>query len=202
MKYLELCVDETLLTSEEATFLYSKYHEQATAHNNKLTSEFPDAGFDLYVPSAQSGEKVKKTPYGVKVGHGIRCIMREDDVKDEKTGRWTAGPAASYYLYPRSSVSKTSFRLANSVGIIDSGYRGELIGMFDVVRSLDSTSSIDGVRHTYSMPMPAPLSRLCQICAGDLSPFKVIVRRLNESQVDGFVNSTERGSGGFGSTGQ
>ena len=33
----------------------------------------------------------------------------------------------SYYLYPRSSISKLNIRLANSVGIIDSGYRGKSI---------------------------------------------------------------------------
>jgi dUTPase len=33
----------------------------------------------------------------------------------------------SYYLYPRSSLSKTSFQLANSVGVIDAGYRGNLM---------------------------------------------------------------------------
>ena len=31
-----------------------------------------------------------------------------------------------YYLYPRSSISKTPLILANSVGIIDSGYRGNI----------------------------------------------------------------------------
>ena len=34
-------------------------------------------------------------------------------------------------LFPRSSVSKKDLRLANSVGVIDSGYRGEIILKFD-----------------------------------------------------------------------
>ena len=33
----------------------------------------------------------------------------------------------SYYLYPRSSISKTPLRMSNSTGIIDAGYRGEII---------------------------------------------------------------------------
>ena len=42
----------------------------------------------------------------------------------------------SYYLYPRSSVStKTPLRLANSVGIIDSGYRGNIKAVFDINQS-------------------------------------------------------------------
>ena len=30
----------------------------------------------------------------------------------------------AYYLFPRSSISKTPLRLANSIGLIDGGYRG------------------------------------------------------------------------------
>ena len=35
-------------------------------------------------------------------------------------------------LFPRSSISKTDLRLANAVGVIDSGYRGEIILKFDL----------------------------------------------------------------------
>lgn len=34
------------------------------------------------------------------------------------------------YLFPRSSISKKDLSLANSVGVIDSGYRGEVIFKF------------------------------------------------------------------------
>jgi dUTP pyrophosphatase len=87
-----------------------------------------------------------------------------------------------FYLYPRSSTgSKTSLRLSNSVGIIDSGYRGELIGVFDA--SNDETI-IGGE------------TRLLQICSGDLTPFEVkLVYSIDD------LNVTTRGSGGFGSTG-
>jgi dUTP pyrophosphatase len=71
--------------------------------------------------------------------------------------------------------------LANSVGIIDSGYRGELIGAF---RSLSKTDyTID------------KYNRLLQITNAFLTP--IIVRLVDESE----LSSTERGSGGFGSTG-
>ena len=42
-------------------------------------------------------------------------------------------------MYPRSSLSKTMLRLANSVGIIDAGYRGHLIGMFDVINNEENS---------------------------------------------------------------
>ena len=43
----------------------------------------------------------------------------------------------AYYLFPRSSISKTPLRLANSIGLIDGGYRGELIGMVDNIYDKD-----------------------------------------------------------------
>jgi dUTP pyrophosphatase len=84
-----------------------------------------------------------------------------------------------FYMYPRSSLSKTRLRLANSVGIIDSGYRGHLIGAFD---ALDDYSVQAG-------------DRLVQVCAPGLVPIMVTV-------LDDLGDVTARGSGGFGSTGR
>lgn len=96
-----------------------------------------------------------------------------------------------YYLYPRSSIVKTSMRLANSVGIIDSGYRGEIMAVVD--------------KHGTSNDWKTVLKRDCkqydrlfQICAGNLKPFRVEIVD-NESELS---SMTERGCGGFGSTGR
>ena len=86
-------------------------------------------------------------------------------------------------LYPRSSLSKTPLRLANSVGIIDSGYRGNIIGMFDC--------RCDEYKINY-------MDRLVQICDPTMCPIYV---ELVEKESDLGVNST-RGDGGFGSTGR
>ena len=83
-------------------------------------------------------------------------------------------------MYPRSSISKTPLRLANSTGIIDAGYRGHLMGMFDVIY-VNETNINKYDRHL-------------QICAPGLIPIVVdIVEDLGEE--------TARGDGGFGSTG-
>ena len=87
----------------------------------------------------------------------------------------------SFYLYPRSSMGgKTPLRMSNSVGIIDSGYRGPLIWM------VDNLSDEDYVVEQGS--------RLFQICPPTLNnPIVLnIVQELSE---------TERGEGGIGSTG-
>ena len=91
-----------------------------------------------------------------------------------------------YYLYPRSSIVKTQFRLANSVGIIDSGYRGNIMGVFDI-KELQSTK-LDFKLEKYT--------RLLQICSPTLCPIYVILVKTEEE-----LGETERGLGGFGSSG-
>jgi dUTP pyrophosphatase len=100
-----------------------------------------------------------------------------------------------FYLYPRSSISKTRMRLANSVGIIDAGYRGDLIAAVDTIGIFGSTD----IWHIWNETL-APVKkydRYFQVCAPDLSPFLV---HLVETEQE-LSPPTERGTGGFGSTG-
>ncbi len=85
-----------------------------------------------------------------------------------------------YLLMPRSSIAKTPLRLSNSIGLIDGGYRGEIMASVDNIKNKD-----------YSVE---PGQRLFQLVAMDGSPVHIeIVKHLTE---------TTRGSGGFGSTGK
>lgn len=85
---------------------------------------------------------------------------------------------SSYYLVPRSSISNTPFQMANSIGIIDAGYRGELKAKVRNFNPLHSEVLLSG--------------KYFQIVSPDLKPMKVnVVSELSE---------TLRGSGGFGST--
>mmetsp|Transcript_133193 Transcript_133193/g.259314 ORF Transcript_133193/g.259314 Transcript_133193/m.259314 type:complete len:503 (+) Transcript_133193:61-1569(+) len=55
-----------------------------------------------------------------------------------KASAWnSSGESVSWLLMPRSSISKTALRLSNSVGLIDAGYRGELMAAVDNVKSID-----------------------------------------------------------------
>ena len=84
----------------------------------------------------------------------------------------------SYYLHCRSSISKTPLRLANSVGIIDAGYRGNLMAAVD--NTGDAPYTIEAGQ------------RLFQITGRYLEPIDLtLVEELSDS---------ERGAGGFGST--
>jgi dUTP pyrophosphatase len=144
--------------------LRNKYLNHIISHNN--INEYPNAGFDLFCP-----EDVIYENSLFKLDTQVVCSMYKPD-----------GSPCSYYMYPRSSVSKTNLRLANSVGIIDSGYRGHLIGVFDV-----KDNKINVEKYT----------RLLQICSPTLDPINVeLVSSLEE------LGLTDRGSGGFGSTGK
>lgn len=157
--------------------LKAKYGDHARNHNKKLIDEchFYDSGFDLFLPDA--GRKF--TSGGVnKVDFQIRCSAQI--VKCSSVGnKFYTG----YYVYPRSSLSKTALRLANCTGIIDAGYRGHLIGMFDC---LDTQFC------------PELYDRLVQICAPNLMPIFVNVVDTMEA----LGPNTSRGDGGFGSSGR
>ena len=98
----------------------------------------------------------------------------------------------SFYMFPRSSISKTPCRLANNVGIIDSGYRGQLMAVFDILPTGESDDE-----HDITEQMQ-PYSRFVQICCGNLYPFLVEVNIAEEDDVTRIVSATKRGDGGFG----
>lgn len=151
-----------------------------------------NVGFDLFCPE----EVIVGNNYiSVKVNHKIVCAMRKVEpgrlrVDMNSFGEATITPFGAknypvgYYLYPRSSTgTKTPLRLSNSVGIIDSGYRGSIIAVFDNV----SSSKFIIQQNT----------RLMQICPPDLChPIYVDI----VDSIEG-LGITQRGSGGFGSTG-
>lgn len=82
-------------------------------------------------------------------------------------------------LFPRSSVSKTTLNLANSVGVIDSGYRGSLMLKFRYLEEGDVYDIGDRVAQLVIMKLP----------------FVEIIEVAE-------LSSSERGEGGFGSTGK
>ena len=161
--------------------LRNKYYESATKHNKKIMGDHPDAGFDLFAPYDCSCNPNIVT----KINFGVSC-----SAKMVYNGAYTSH-TTGYYMYPRSSLSKTKLRLANSVGVIDSGYRGNLIGAFDCI----SIVECDGEASDY---LVLKFDKLVQLCAPDLCP--VLVEVVNDISKLGVP--TLRGSGGFGSSGR
>ena len=156
--------------------IIEKYREKIAAVQKKMESYkngedlYMDAGFDLFIPYSII---INHNSCGIPVDHGINCAMTFNEI-----------PTA-FYLYPRSSTgSKTSLRLSNSVGIIDSGYRGNIVALFDNINWFDTNITCG--------------DRLVQICAPNIMYpiYPVLVDRIEE------LGITSRGSKGFGSTGR
>lgn len=123
-----------------------------------------DSGFDCYSMPLVVPANARAFPIHL----GIRC---------RPTVR------KGYMLVPRSSITKTPLRLANSVGIIDMTYRGEIQARVD---------------NLSDQPFAIEDMSLFQLVWGDLSPMVVQFEEDSEYTMD----ITERGDGGFGSTSQ
>lgn len=142
--------------NDKALELYRPNYEQI---------ERGDSGYDLYY----CGPTIVIPPFTEKVGStmlglGIKC---------------QPSFSGGYDLYARSSLSKTPLIMGNHVGIIDYGYRGEIMA---AVKNLSS--------EPYTVESGV---RLFQLCLPHRQPFKVEIVEV--------LNDTVRGEGGFGSTG-
>ena len=125
-----------------------------------------DSGFDLY--SSEANIPAGARGYMLNLGVAVAAYESSDKIQ-----------SVPFMLVPRSSIVKTSFRLASGIGIIDRSYRGELKACVDVAGTCGHIG--------YG-------GRLFQIVAFDGSPItSEIVDQLDE---------TDRGAGGHGSTGR
>jgi len=134
-----------------------------------------DSGLDLFTPKVTV---VPPKTLSFKIGLQIAAEMIAPSTAADAPIACVAN--RPYWLIPRSSLSKTPLRQCNSVGLIDAGYRGELMAYVD--------------NHSEKPYIIAEGDRLFQICAMDGAPLKM---RLAEE-----LSASERGAGGFGSTGK
>ena len=167
--------------------LLNLYAESSKKHNavveRYLHGELVhvDAGIDLFCPAKLIVEGKKMG----KVNHLVKTSMEFIESSE-------AMPVG-YYLYPRSSTAtKTPLRLANSVGIIDSGYRGHIIAMFDNIQ-YEVQGQLQGTNFTIDL-----YQRLAQLCSPNLT-YPIYVRIVEKEEDLGI---TLRGAEGFGSTGK
>lgn len=146
----------------EGNTMTEKYNTQSENYVNKQ-----DSGFDVYYPETFTINPGETKVVSLKIKARVVC-------KNSKKTK-------PYWLVPRSSIFKTKLRMANSVGIIDLNYRGQLGTPLDNI-GLEPTTIEAG-------------TRLFQICSHDLIPFSSIKKVYS-------LDETQRGSGGFGSTGR
>lgn len=119
-----------------------------------------DAGMDLTIT-----REIENTSFSVSYGFGIAMEIPKGYVG---------------LVFPRSSVRNQDLILSNCVGVIDSGYRGELQATFKKTNGIDSLKYKVGERGAQIVILPYPKIKMI------------------ESDT---LSNTDRGEGGFGSTG-
>jgi dUTP pyrophosphatase len=123
-------------------------------------SKLGDAGMDLTITS-----EIENTIFKVSYGFGIAMEIPKGYVG---------------LIFPRSSVRKYDLILSNCVGVIDSGYRGEIQATFKKTNGVNSVKYEVGERGAQIIILPYPQVKIIET---------------------DILSETERGEGGFGSTG-
>lgn len=123
-----------------------------------------DAGYDLYATSCDISVPDRLATYGT----GIAVEIPQGYVG---------------LVFPRSSICKQHLSLSNSVGVIDSGYRGEIMAKFNLLSDGSDTFSVynvgDRIAQLIIMPYP----------------------EVTFAEVD-VLSESDRGEGGYGSSGR
>ena len=138
--------------------LFKKLHPAAVTPTRGTEGS---AGFDLTVCAYSFSRNPKQITYH----SGIAVEIPEGHVG---------------LVFPRSSICKVPLRLCNAVGVIDSDYRGEITGVFDLLPEISECYK-PGERFAQLVIVPIPKVEFIE------------VEELSE---------TKRGTGGYGSTGR
>jgi len=152
--------------------MQSAYQQQSMITKVKIKKLDPNAVIPKYSKDGDAGMDLtitdikENTSFSITYGFGIAIEIPKSYVG---------------LIFPRSSVRNQDLILSNCVGVIDSGYRGELQATFKKTQGLDSFSYNVGDRGAQIMIIPYPQIEFVE--TDDLS-------------------NTDRGIGGFGSTGK
>lgn len=150
---------------------FADLYTRAADAYNVTPPEERNSGFDLYCNGSDLTDVTENT---VIVGLGCRALAVD-----------RAGRPRAYWIAPRSSISKSKWSLANSLGLIDATYRGVLKA---ALRRPTWEETFDAEKEH--------LVRYCQAATPDLIPWTEIIV---VAELPG--PATLRGEGGFGSTG-
>lgn len=157
--------------------------------------------------------KIKKVhpdaviPTYSKVGDAGMDLVATDIDFDDDTGLGVYGTGIAVeipvgyvgLIFPRSSITKTALRLSNAVGVIDSGYRGEIKCKFDLSSVTTIKVVMVGLENTQQYDLP----ELDGYKVGDRIAQLVIIPypEIEFEEVEE-LSQTERGDGAYGSTGK
>lgn len=108
-------------------------------------------------------------------------------------------------VFPRSSIFKTNLNLSNSVGVIDSGYRGEVSFKYNVIHNAAPWLTFLWHKFLKKDPMNVPIRTLGfnKYKVGDRVGQIIIMPypQIEFEEVEE-LSETERGANGYGSSGR
>ena len=154
-----------------ALFIFAETSEVKALLQKQLREHrFSDSGFNI--PMLQNIIPQYKSVHTFNLGIRVAAVFHNVPVP--------------CLVLPRSSMAKTPFRLANSLGLIDAGYRGEVKAMVDNLDTHDTIEIPEGTRYF-------------QVCQYNFLPWGEI--HIVDSLEHLPQPPDNRGDGGFGSTG-
>jgi len=159
--------------------------------------------FKKLVPTAQKPKFGKPGDAGADLVATSVDFSREDQVV-YGTGLAVEIPEGMVGLvFPRSSVRNYDLIMSNSVGVIDSGYRGEIMVTFNVKMDLlliDELASVETLHELSNEMFDISIDNVYQV--GDRIAQLVIipVPLVQYAEVEE-LSETSRGTDGHGSTG-
>lgn len=136
-----------------------------------------DAGFDLYATSRKLDDDGN-----IVYGTGLAFEIPEGFVG---------------YVFPRSSISKQNLFLTNSVGVVDAGYRGEVTAKFKMSQKAGMLER-EG-EHYFAIPT-FPGCTVYEVGERIAQLIIMPIPAIEFTEAD-TLSSSERGTGGYGSTG-
>lgn len=162
--------------SKMSLYIYAEDPNLRQLLNEQLNKHrWTDSGFDIpmltheFVGIGDHG--MPHLNYSIKLGIKVAAVDGQE--------------TRPCLLLPRSSFGGTPFRITNSIGLIDQGYRGEVQAKVDVM--------------DHSNPWPNG-TRLFQVCRHNFLPWESITIVNSENDLPDAPD--DRGVGGFGSTGR
>lgn len=169
---------------------------------NKLTTKIK-----ILDENAETPKRAHQSDTGYDLKFiGIHKII--GDVILFKTGIQVQPPEGYYFeVVPRSSISKLPLEMANSIGVIDEHYRGEILVPIRITHSLmgqekTNISFPQGLVKIFGLNPPTMKDVANQILMKKPKLCQMILRKRNETEFDLVeeLEDTERSDGGFGST--
>lgn len=130
------------------------------------------------------------------VGHTVDNLYARIDYIEYETNLYIAPEAQSFHtlIHPRSSISKYNLMLANSIGLIDNDYRGQILFRFNYIWQPEDFKISNGV--IYGTPNKEKIYKNGDAIGQILAEPTVTIDWIPV----GDLAKTDRGTGGFGSS--